>query len=212
MQRGTRAITGICLSLLAILMTGCLLRQGNRVLIPSGYVGWIRVYYEVPNAAPLPVEAGKRVVRVPPNGVIRTSSIHDSRYGVDEYFYSRSDGTLSELPAEGVQGSPTALVHSHLFQSSHPRVHIVFVGPKGMLPRPYNWLEHMALVELHTELLEEVDVVLSHVPQRHPSNTQPRRTLLASTRTHRVLANIASGIASERRQCDTGTLPEPGTA
>ena len=139
MQLGTRAAVVVCLGLLANFLTGCMLRQGNRVLIPTGYEGWIRVYYDVPNAPPLPVEGGKQVVRVPPNGVVRTSSHHDSRYGEDEYFYSRSDGTLSKLPTEGVQDSPSALVHSHLFQSSQSPVHVFFIGPKAELknhPRP----------------------------------------------------------------------------
>jgi hypothetical protein len=139
-QSMTRAAcAGVCLSIFVVVLTGCVLRQGNRVLIPAGYVGWIRVYYDVQGAPPLPVEAGKRLINVPANGIVRTSSDHDSRYGVDEYFYLNPDGTLTKLTTEGVENLSSALVHNHVFQSSQPTIHIFFVGPKAALkdhPRP----------------------------------------------------------------------------
>ena len=47
---------------------------GETYLIPSGYVGWFVVLYNVPGAPPLPIENNDYVIRVPPNGRLTTST------------------------------------------------------------------------------------------------------------------------------------------
>ena len=45
-----------------------------RFLIPEGYVGWIRVDFEVPDAPPLPVEGDFYILKFSNSGRLQTSS------------------------------------------------------------------------------------------------------------------------------------------
>ena len=64
-------------------------RRSVEFLIPEGYSGWVRVEFEIPGEAPLPVEAGHAVVKIPPSGLLRTSSQEQYGRAQDAYrFYS----------------------------------------------------------------------------------------------------------------------------
>lgn len=60
-------------------------------LIPKGYVGWIRVEFNVKDAPPLPVEGNYYVVKIPPTGHFQTST--PDAYGPlgDVYVYQCGD-------------------------------------------------------------------------------------------------------------------------
>jgi hypothetical protein len=73
-----------------------------RFLISEGHTGWVRVEFEVPGAPPLPVEAGKTVLRIPPSGVLETSSPEQYGWAKDEYFFYSSTGSR-RLPDSGPQ-------------------------------------------------------------------------------------------------------------
>jgi hypothetical protein len=62
-------------------------RRPSRYLIPEGYVGWVRIDFNITDAPPLPLENGFYVFKFPESGRIQTSS--DMEYGVahDEYYY-----------------------------------------------------------------------------------------------------------------------------
>jgi hypothetical protein len=62
-------------------------RLPSRFLIPSGYVGWVRVEYRVPNAPPLPREGKYFLVRLDQNGSAQTSSDLPEGWAHDEFFY-----------------------------------------------------------------------------------------------------------------------------
>lgn len=47
--------------------------QPARYLIPEGYVGWVRIEFEVPGAPTVPMEDGEYLFKVPPTGVLKTS-------------------------------------------------------------------------------------------------------------------------------------------
>jgi hypothetical protein len=63
-----------------------------RFLIPEGYVGWIRVDFDVDGAAALPVEVGFYVLKFPESGRLRTSSHDVVESRRNEFFYYSSDG------------------------------------------------------------------------------------------------------------------------
>ena len=62
-----------------------------RFLIPEGYVGWIRVDFDVSGAPPLPEEGGVYVFRFSETGRLQTSSsdVIDDR---NEFFYYSPEG------------------------------------------------------------------------------------------------------------------------
>jgi hypothetical protein len=61
-------------------------RPPSRFLIPSGYVGWVRVEYRVAGAPPLTREGKYLVVRVGRDGTARTSSDLPEGWARDQFF------------------------------------------------------------------------------------------------------------------------------
>ncbi len=70
-------------------------RRPSRFLIPDGYTGWVRVEFEVPGAGPLPIEGGQYVIKIPPNGILRTSSPEQYGWAKDHYDYDSAQGLHS---------------------------------------------------------------------------------------------------------------------
>ncbi len=70
-----------------------------RFLIPEGYSGWVRVEFEVSGAPQLPSEVGQTVLKIPPSGLLRTSSPEQYGRARDSYFYS--DPGPRRLPDSG---------------------------------------------------------------------------------------------------------------
>jgi len=75
-------------------------------ILPDGYVGWLQVIFNDPQASPLPIRNdGGRVIEVPESGVSRTSDIrvHDDK-AHDEFYYrsilSNGASELHPMPPE----------------------------------------------------------------------------------------------------------------
>src|SRR5436305_15270354 len=86
----------ICLLLCAVSIVNCrseLRRHPHRYLIPEGYVGWVKIEYEVSDAPPLPLDKGFYVCNIPPSGVLKTSSSVEEGWAKDEYLYVAGDHT-----------------------------------------------------------------------------------------------------------------------
>ena len=62
-------------------------RPPSRFLIPSGYVGWVRVEYGVANAPPLPREGKYLLVVLDKDGTRQTSSDLPAGWAHDQFFY-----------------------------------------------------------------------------------------------------------------------------
>jgi hypothetical protein len=62
-------------------------RRPERFLIPNGYVGWVKIYFEIPNAPALPLEDGHYLFNIPSTGVLKTSSKLEEGVASDEFFY-----------------------------------------------------------------------------------------------------------------------------
>jgi hypothetical protein len=71
--------------------------------IPRGYVGWVRIEFEQPEAASLPKREGRLVIRIPPSGVLRTSSSFEVGWARDRYLAYSVQG-VTELPLTGWGG------------------------------------------------------------------------------------------------------------
>jgi len=68
------------------------IRRSSRFLIPEGYVGWVRVEFQVNGAPPLPVDGGEYLFKFPPSGLLRTSSSEQYGWARDHYFYYSEKG------------------------------------------------------------------------------------------------------------------------
>jgi len=81
----------LLLTLMALPMGWCGQKQEQRpavkYLIPDGYVGWVKINFQVPNAPELPVENGQYLVRIPETGVFKTASQIEYGWAKDQYCY-----------------------------------------------------------------------------------------------------------------------------
>jgi hypothetical protein len=108
------------------------LRLPYRFLIPEGYVGWVRIDFNVNNAPPLPVENGYYLVKVPPTGRLRTSSGEIIARG-DQYFYI-SDEMKYQLETDTQK--LTCMVQDKFMgaaatNNAHKPYRYFFVGPRA---------------------------------------------------------------------------------
>ena len=98
-------------------------------LIPEGYVGWVRVDFEVPGAPPLTVENGFYILRFSNTGRVQTSS-RDILGWQDEFlYYSTEKPYLLKLKTAGPL--ELRMVHG---QFSGPGA-----GHKDPVPNPYRY-------------------------------------------------------------------------
>jgi len=66
-------------------------RRPSRYLIPEGYVGWVRIDFNIVAAAPLPVEDGYLLFRFPASGRLQTSFDLEYGWALDQYYYYSGD-------------------------------------------------------------------------------------------------------------------------
>jgi hypothetical protein len=93
-RRSFQIVVGICT---IALLTGLTARltvghgsstgRSSRFLIPDGYVGWVRVEFEISNAPPLPLVDGDYVFQIPATGLLKTSSPEQYGWANDRYYY-----------------------------------------------------------------------------------------------------------------------------
>jgi hypothetical protein len=69
----------------------------SRFLVPSGFVGWLLLNYNVKNAQPVPTENDVKVFRFPADGALETSSTGPDIGAADQFFYYLPDGSLQEI-------------------------------------------------------------------------------------------------------------------
>jgi hypothetical protein len=105
--RSAQIVAGIlCLILLISLALWLSLGLRNnstrsaRFLLPTAYTGWIRIEFEVQGASPLPKEGGEYILRIPADGVLRTSSPEQYGWAQDHFYYYSADG-MRPIPDSG---------------------------------------------------------------------------------------------------------------
>lgn len=105
-------------------------RRPVQYFIPNGYVGWIRIEYQIKKASPLPQRGGYLIAKIPSTGVLRTSSIEARGWAADEYYYVTAAGARQKLAVE----SPTGIGMVHPDGSGRK----LFIGTKGQLNK-FGW-------------------------------------------------------------------------
>lgn len=85
---------------LVLLFSGCSFlertRTPNKYLIPSGFEGWIYIYYDSPDGIIPPRLDGYNFMKIPPSGVLRVSTSLEEGAAADLFFYYK-DETLVPL-------------------------------------------------------------------------------------------------------------------
>jgi hypothetical protein len=62
-------------------------RPPERFLIPAGYIGWARIDFRQKGSPPLTTEDGRLLLKLDPQGALRTSSDPLSGHGKDDFYY-----------------------------------------------------------------------------------------------------------------------------
>ena len=66
-------------------------RPPERFLIPAGYSGWVRVDFRQKDVPRLPMEDGRRLLKLNAQGTLQTSSDPRLGHGRDDFFYYSGD-------------------------------------------------------------------------------------------------------------------------
>jgi hypothetical protein len=126
----------------------------SKLLVPSGYIGWLLLEHNVKNAEPVPIEDGVKVFKFPESGVLYTSSPGPERGADDEYLYYSQDGSRHQIPKdyrggkgmiwgqyEGSRGGVMTLFGFFVGTEEHYRKHQSQAGHPGPIqvqPVPRN--------------------------------------------------------------------------
>jgi hypothetical protein len=105
-----------------------------RFLIPAGYVGWVRVDFDVPGAPELPVEEGYYIFVFPKSGRLQTSSSDIVESRRNQFFYLSEKGkyllrTGGPLNTRLVQEEFSGPGPGHLPPVPN-RYRYIFIGPR----------------------------------------------------------------------------------
>jgi hypothetical protein len=122
--RAISTLRHLCVCTAILWLAGCGGRPAERYLVPDGYVGYMEIIFDVPDAPRFPREDGFRLVRVPESGRVETAEpALDGEGYRQEYYYERTDGTRRKAPT--VAGFTITDTSSH-------QVHwYVFVGERS---------------------------------------------------------------------------------
>lgn len=91
----------VWVSLSVVLLTGCSGdTRSSTYLIPNGFVGRIRVQYDIQRSPALPIEAGRYLIRIPITGTLQTSTSLPHGWHDLEDFYYVNGNTRMRLPVK----------------------------------------------------------------------------------------------------------------
>ena len=67
-------------------------RSPERYFVPAGYTGWDRIDFGLSTALPLPIENGRRILKLDAHGALATSDNPRSGHAKDEFFAATAGG------------------------------------------------------------------------------------------------------------------------
>src|SRR5467141_1779545 len=100
----------------------------SKFLIPQGYVGWLRVEYDVECFPPIPVEDGVRILRFAGANVLETASSMPEDAAERQYFYYAADGSERNLAADYRNGNGMIWRESPGSRGGKMKMFVFFVG------------------------------------------------------------------------------------
>jgi len=128
-------------------------------VLPDGYVGWVQVIFNDPDAPPLSVKNEGVLIEVPESGIPRTSTLRVHDFGRRDEFYYRT-----ALPNGGVELRPVPSVYV-MSGDSHGGFGLMDTGGKG---RGYSWFIFIGPPELRAKVpLADWDRVVDDYQKSH---------------------------------------------
>jgi hypothetical protein len=100
----------------------------SKFLIPEGYVGWLRVEYDVECHPPIPVADGVRILRFAAGDLLETSSSMPEDAAERQYFYYAENGSERNLAADYRNGNGMIWQETDGTRDGKDRMFIFFVG------------------------------------------------------------------------------------
>lgn len=107
----------------------------SKFLIPNGYIGWLRVEYDVQCFPPIQVEDGVRTLRFAGANVLETSSSMPEDAAEREYFYYAADGSERNLAADYRNGNGMIWRESPGSRGGKMKMFMFFVGTEEQSKR-----------------------------------------------------------------------------
>src|SRR5204863_8774317 len=83
-----------------LILTSCSRKVKETFIIPNGFEGRIAIIFNQPFAEPIPIENGRRIYRIPNDGILISSSKLESGWIDQEYYYVDSQGRQSKIPVQ----------------------------------------------------------------------------------------------------------------
>jgi len=109
----------------------CHRRPPERFLIPAGYSGWVRVDFRQKDTPPLPMEDGRRLLKLNAQGALQTSSDPQIGHGRDDFLYY-SGGRRTPLSNAGVcKGGMVWQIETMVDDRTSTPFERFFVGTEG---------------------------------------------------------------------------------
>ncbi len=106
-------------------------RPPERFLIPAGYSGWVRVDFRQKDAQPLPMEDGRRLLRLNAQGALQTSSDPQLGHGRDDFFYYSGDRRTLLSNAGVCKGGMVWQIETMVDERTSTPFERFFVGTEG---------------------------------------------------------------------------------
>jgi hypothetical protein len=139
----SRIILVIAVLSLAVSQASARERPRYLFVLPEGYVGWVQIIFNDPQAPPLRTRKEKVIVEVPESGIVRTSALRvHSSLAPDEFYYEKASSFES--------------LQKHLVPSSyvvpgidHAGFGVMDTGGKG---KGYSWFIFFGPPELRASV------------------------------------------------------------
>lgn len=91
-------------------VTSCSQAVKETFLIPSGFEGKINVVFNQPNAEAIPIENGRRIYKIPADGILVTSTKFEAGKIDQEYYYVDKNGNTQRISiTEKVSKTPSVI-------------------------------------------------------------------------------------------------------
>ena len=115
-HRSTKILFCVVLLVLAVRASFVFWRPTDIVLIPNGYIGWVRINYDVNGQPPLRKVWFAYRIEIPADGRIATSSSLASGLATDQYYYVNEHGQKKLLKIANTADSPDGNIRAfHYF-------------------------------------------------------------------------------------------------